>query len=86
MGAELEKKMGVQANRAELKALVAALECMPLVLTQTAAYIKRRGDRSSIQQYLEKVQKGDQSTFSLLDFDETDLRRGRRAKNSMSLT
>ena len=42
----LEKKIGAQANQAELREMAAALECMPLALTQAAAYIRRRGSRT----------------------------------------
>lgn len=55
----LEKKMGVQGNRAELKELAVAIECMPLALTQAATYIRRGGARSSARQYLEQIHNGE---------------------------
>ena len=55
----LEKKIGKLANRAELKELAAALECMPLALTQATAYIRRGGARSSARQYLEQIRNGE---------------------------
>ena len=78
------KKIGGHASREELNKLAAALECMPLALTQAAAYIKRRGGRISVRQYLKKVYNGDQLSMELLDFNKADLRRDRRAKNSIS--
>ena len=43
---------------------------MPLAITQAAAYIRRRGCRSSVRQYLEEFQNSDQSQMSLLDVDK----------------
>ncbi|KAJ8604151.1 hypothetical protein MRB53_041949 [Persea americana] len=51
----LEKKVG----RADLhhRELVRALECMPLAITQAAAYIRERGPRCSAQEYRETMER-----------------------------
>ena len=82
----LQKKLGESSYTDDLKALATTLEFMPLAITQAAAYIKRRGKRSSPQQYLTELRKSDESKTSLLDCDKGDLRRDRTAKNSIFLT
>ena len=82
----LQKKFGQQEDRTDMSELVAALECMPLAITQAATYIRQRGRRCSVQQYLGKLRKSDGSKKSILDEDAGDLRRDRGAKNSIILT
>ncbi|KAK5733632.1 hypothetical protein LTS12_026898, partial [Elasticomyces elasticus] len=77
----LEKKLGQEAERYLLKELVEVLECMPLALTQAAAYLKRRGRRSSVGQYIEELQASPLSQMSLLDRDHGDHRRDVTATN-----
>lgn len=57
------------------------LECMPLALTHAAAYIKRRGRRSSARQYVEEFCSGEMVQASLLDRDLGDHRRYAEATN-----
>ena len=82
----LEKKLVEHADRNDIKDLATVLEFMPLAITQAAAYIHRRGRRSSVQQYLEEFRDSDQSITSLLNYDTRDLRRDRAATNSIILT
>jgi hypothetical protein len=79
----LETKLGRQGDN---RTLAAALEYMPLAMTQAAAYIQQRGKRSSIAKYLEKLRKGDRSKGSILDEDAGDLRRDPEARNAIILT
>ncbi|KAF1818788.1 uncharacterized protein K489DRAFT_390952 [Dissoconium aciculare CBS 342.82] len=79
----LEKKLGRGKDN---RALAAALDYMPLAMTQAAAYIQQRGMRSSIAKYLEKLQKSDRLKKSVLDEDAGDLRRDPEAKNAIILT
>ncbi|KAK3614601.1 hypothetical protein LTR56_026644 [Elasticomyces elasticus] len=82
----LEKKLGQQGDQAVVKKLVAALEYMPLAIAQAAAYIKRRGPRCSVEQYLIQLERSDKSKTSLLNANSEELRRDREAKNSIILT
>lgn len=66
--------------------LVGALEYMPLAITQAAAYIKQRGRRCLVGQYVEKMRKSNRLKQSILDFDARDLRRDKEARNSIMLT
>lgn len=76
----LAQKLGKDAESAQLRELAAALEYMPLAMTQAAAYIKRRGPRSSVRWYLQELRDSDQSLTDLLDSDKGDRRRDRAAK------
>jgi tetratricopeptide (TPR) repeat protein len=82
----LQKKLGRDVNETEVLELVAALEYMPLAISQAAAYIQSMHGRCSIPQYLEKLRKIDRSKKSVLDEAEKDLRRDREARNSIILT
>lgn len=71
----------------EWKALVRALDYMPLAITQAAAYIKYRKPRSSIASYVKTLQKDERSEIKLLMRDVGDVRRdGRSASNSAILS
>lgn len=63
--------------------LVEAVGCMPLAITQAAAYIKRREPRCTLQQYLTKLR---QSKSNPLKRDDENLRRDSKATNSIFLT
>jgi hypothetical protein len=79
----LERKLGPQANGTTAKQLVAALEYMPLAVSQAAAYIKQRGARSSIKRYLEAFEKSEKSRTSLLGVNLREHRRDTEATNSI---
>ncbi|THX68824.1 hypothetical protein D6D04_10469 [Aureobasidium pullulans] len=82
----LEKRIGLQSESKPARQLVAALEYMPLAISQAAAYIKQRGRRSSIQQYLEKFEKDEKSRISLLSVNQGEHRRDYDAGNSIIMT
>jgi hypothetical protein len=81
-----ERKLGVQENSGNVTELATALEYMPLAIAQAAAYISRRSPRSTITHYLEEFRKSDREKTSLLDYDASQLRRDREAKNSIIVT
>ncbi|KAI1325937.1 TPR repeat protein [Xylariaceae sp. FL0255] len=66
--------------------LVEALECMPLAISQAAAYIHQRLPRMTVRRYLEEFRKSEQKQSSLLKYDNGDLRRDRSASNSVIVT
>jgi hypothetical protein len=66
--------------------LVRALECVPLAITQAAAFINRRAPDMSVAQYLDKFRMSDGKKASLLNRDAGDLRRDERAANSVVTT
>jgi tetratricopeptide (TPR) repeat protein len=82
----LEGKLGPQADDTTAKQLVAALEYMPLAVSQAAAYIKQRGPRSSIKRYLEAFENSEQSRTSLLTVNLREHRRDTEATNSIIST
>ncbi|KAJ3567733.1 hypothetical protein NPX13_g6665 [Xylaria arbuscula] len=82
----LAAKSGSQYNREDGIKLVNALECVPLAIGQAAAYIQERQPRMSVQRYLNKFQKNEQSQSSLLNHDSGDLRRDGSASNSVITT
>ncbi|KAF2010518.1 hypothetical protein BU24DRAFT_436620 [Aaosphaeria arxii CBS 175.79] len=85
----LRKKQGVQAdksNGAELAELAAALEYIPLAITQAAAYILRSAPRCSVARYLEEFRRSDGGMTSLLNHEAGHLRRDKEAKNSIIIT
>lgn len=67
-------------NTAEL---ITALEFMPLAIVQAAVYIFERAPRYSVREYLQDFQKNDRKRRSLLNHEDTHLRRDREAKNSI---
>ncbi|THV63944.1 hypothetical protein D6D28_10273, partial [Aureobasidium pullulans] len=75
----LEKRIGLQSESKPARQLVAALEYMPLAISQAAAYIKQRGSRSSIQQYLEKFEKDEKSRTRLLSISFEHIHQYRRS-------
>ncbi|KAI1368986.1 P-loop containing nucleoside triphosphate hydrolase protein [Xylaria arbuscula] len=82
----LAAKSGSQYDREDGRKLVNALECVPLAISQAAAYIQERQPRMSVQRYLNKFQKNEQSQSSLLNHDSGDLRRDGSASNSVITT
>jgi precorrin-6x reductase len=82
----LEKKLGAQADESDSAELAAALEYMPLAITQAAAYISQRAPLCSVAQYLNQFKKSERKRTSLLNRDEGQLRRDREAKNSIITT
>ena len=82
----LEKKLETLNDRSDIAELVAALDFMPLAVVQAAAYIRQRGPRCSVRQYIGKFKKTDKSRTSLLNHEAGHLRRDGEAKNSILTT
>ncbi|KAI1354330.1 P-loop containing nucleoside triphosphate hydrolase protein [Xylaria sp. FL0043] len=79
----LRIKSGPYYNKEDGAKVVQALECMPLAISQAAAYIQ---ERTSIKGFLRKFQKSEQDKSSLLRYDAGDLRRDGSASNSLLIT
>jgi tetratricopeptide (TPR) repeat protein len=62
--------------------LLRTLDCMPLAITQAAAYINRRS-HLTISDYLDEFHANDKRRESLLNWDAGDLRRDESASNSV---
>ncbi|KAK5629322.1 hypothetical protein RRF57_005037 [Xylaria bambusicola] len=82
----LAAKSGSQYDNEDGLKLVEALECMPLAISQAAAYIQERAPRVSVKTYLNQFQESEQSRLSLLNRDAGDLRRDGSASNSVIIT
>jgi hypothetical protein len=82
----MQEKIGIPDQKDDIIRLATDLEFMPLELAQAAAYIHKRAPRCSVQQYTEKLHRSQKSKLSLLNRDETDLRRDREASNSIIST
>jgi tetratricopeptide (TPR) repeat protein len=82
----MQKKIGMQDHEDDVIRLATALDFMPLAMAQAATYIHKRAPRCSVQQYTEKLHRSQKSKLSLLNRDETDLRRDREASNSIIST
>ncbi|KAI8710369.1 hypothetical protein NCS52_01581900 [Fusarium sp. LHS14.1] len=66
--------------------LLQALDCIPLAITQAAAYINRRAPRASVKTYLDAFRESDKKKGSLLNRDAGDLRRDETVSNSVVMT
>ncbi|KAI8674483.1 hypothetical protein NCS57_00346200 [Fusarium keratoplasticum] len=66
--------------------LLRALDCIPLAITQAAAYINRRAPRASVKTYLDAFRESDKKKGSLLNRDAGDLRRDETVSNSVVTT
>lgn len=78
------KKLGTEANRDNIIALTTTLEFIPLVIVQTAVYIKRRVRRLSVPQYLNDFQKSDSHKTSLFDYEAGHLAETEKPKVLLS--
>ncbi|KAL9086085.1 MAG: hypothetical protein Q9165_007297 [Trypethelium subeluteriae] len=67
-------------------ALVEALDCMPLAISQAAAYIGQRAPRATVSRYLQGLRQGDRDRAKLLQMDLGDTRRDGTASNSVIAT
>lgn len=65
--------------------LLHALDCIPLAITQAAAYINRRA-RMTVAGYLKEFQSSSKKRESLLNWDSGELRRDTSAFNSVVTT
>ncbi|KAF2476755.1 TPR-like protein [Lindgomyces ingoldianus] len=82
----LERKLGASADKKDAVELVHLLDCMPLAITQAAAFVKQRAPRMTISRYVEEVCRSDHDRTRLLKNDMGDSRRDGRASNSIIAT
>lgn len=82
----LQKKLFSSVNGDDSVELIRALDCMPLAITQAAAYIEERAPRMTIARYLNELSKSDRNRARLLNKDVGDDRRDGRASNSIIAT
>lgn len=80
------KKQERTLSRDNLVLLVQQLECMPLAITQAAAYINQCTPRITVSKYLERLEKSDVDRSKLLQQDIRDPRRDGQASNSIITT
>lgn len=82
----LEKKIGPLSDRDTAGKLVAALDYVPLAISQAAGYIQARNPRSTLRKYLSDFREGERKRIRLLGYDGGDLRRDGSASNSIVTT
>jgi hypothetical protein len=80
------KKLGEGHDEQHASELLQALDCMPLAISQAAAYIRQKAPRISISRYISNLQRGDQDRAALLEKDLGDSRRDQSASNSIIAT
>jgi tetratricopeptide (TPR) repeat protein len=79
-------KLSFNTDEHDVIKLLQALDCMPLAITQAAAYIEQRAPRMTISRYLEEIHRSDHDRSGLLMKDLGDGRRDGRASNSIIST
>ncbi|KAK8115635.1 hypothetical protein PG984_012137, partial [Apiospora sp. TS-2023a] len=77
----LQNKLHTTANDDDMVDLLDALDCIPLAITQAAAYINRRS-RTTVRSYLDEFRRSARRKGSLLGRDWGDLRRDSSASNT----
>jgi tetratricopeptide (TPR) repeat protein len=83
----LRKKLpNDQSTEDEWKRLVTALECLPLAITQAAAYIAVKAPSMTISKYLGYFHRNEKDQVSLLSKDGGDLRRDPKVPNAVVIT
>ncbi|KAL7946163.1 P-loop containing nucleoside triphosphate hydrolase protein [Trichoderma barbatum] len=82
----LEKKLESLSDVEMAKNVIHALECVPLAITQAAAYIQARAPRSSIKKYLAEFQESEHKMVKLLNHDAGDMQRDGVASNAVLTT
>jgi tetratricopeptide (TPR) repeat protein len=70
----------------DLEDLVIELDCLPLAITQAAAYISARASRMTVSKYLTLYRQNEANQSRLLDEDSGDLRRNPGVPNSVIRT
>ncbi|KAI1428853.1 P-loop containing nucleoside triphosphate hydrolase protein [Xylaria sp. FL1777] len=79
----LATKLGSHYDKEDGAKLAEALEYMPLVISQAAAYIQEGAPLTSLKKYLHEFQTSDRNKSRLLNHDAGDLRRDGSASNSV---
>jgi len=80
------KKGGGKSGADDIVHLVTQLDCMPLAISQAAAYIDQCAPRMTVSRYIEILKKNDNERDRLLQKDIRDSRRDRQASNSIIIT
>jgi tetratricopeptide (TPR) repeat protein len=80
------KKTGRETITIDMERLVKHLDCMPLAITQAAAYIEQAAPRMAVSKYMEILVKNDSERAALLQKDVRDVRRDKQASNSIIMT
>ncbi|KAK4895819.1 hypothetical protein LTR49_028238 [Elasticomyces elasticus] len=80
----LESKLGRSSQ--DTRELVLALDCMPLAISQAAAYIRERMPRCTVRQYCAEVEQSRASRTRLLERNVPLTNRDAEANNSVLLT
>nr|OQO05208.1 hypothetical protein B0A51_17773 [Rachicladosporium sp. CCFEE 5018] len=79
----LTARLGSTSTDDKIDQLAAALDYMPLALTQAAAYIRQRAPRFSVAAYLETLTALDETSSNLLTHGMRDLRRHPESENAI---
>ncbi|KAM7209901.1 kinesin light chain, partial [Rhypophila decipiens] len=82
----LEKKLGSLPDLGTATELIQALDFIPLIIIQAAAYIQARTPRTSLEKYLAEFRESESSKSRLLQYDAGDLRRDVGASNAIFAT
>lgn len=81
----LEKRLDIPSSREELALVAEALSCMPLALTQAAAYINHRSFECSVTRYLARLNLSKTDRKYPLACEEGDIYRDPEAQRSIIL-
>ncbi|KAI9167834.1 Kinesin light chain [Paramyrothecium foliicola] len=82
----LQRRLEGEVDEAAAIDLVLALDCIPLAVSQAAAYINRRSPRVTTTSYLDEFAKNERRKDSLLRSDKGDLGRYDGVSNSVVVT
>ena len=80
------KKQEPDLVRGDLIDLAQELDCMPLAMSQAAAYVNQRAPRVTVSKYLDELRWSDYGRVKLLQVDIRDPRRDGQASNSILTT
>ena len=80
------RKLGPEVDNDGTDDLASELESIPLAITQAAAYIREKGSRCSVRQYLQEFQKNDRKKERLLGNKGGMVRRDWEAENCIIIT
>ncbi|KAF5512206.1 Kinesin light chain 3 [Colletotrichum aenigma] len=82
----LQSKLGRNFNEATALRLLRTLECIPLAVSQAAAYIHRRSPQVTVDSYLEEFHNSERRKDTLLRSDRGDIQRYEGVSNSVVVT
>lgn len=80
----LENKLCSEFDEKLAGRLLESLDCIPLAISQAAAYVNRR--KISLKAYLERFQSGEKKRNNLLSYDAGDISRHEGVSNSVVVT